>query len=186
MIEKITFDSKHARKWGEPFARVDHDECQLWFRSENVSSKQRYLPPTCEKCTSLRGYLQTEIKRRSLVSSDQKAKHILPSSHTALKHLTPTSKAKRLKLVTEERRAMKKKIDKYLQYDVSVAESTHDELLQIVSQIQHRSKQELETVLAEADKAGKGDLLRMKWKQDVEERVAFERDQQTNSKLCNS
>ena len=65
-----------------------------------------------------------------------------------------------------------------MEYDVSVREATHDELLQIVSCIEHKSKHELEVVLAEADKAGKGDLLRMKWRQDVEKRVAFERDQQ--------
>ena len=65
-----------------------------------------------------------------------------------------------------------------MEYDVSVRGATHDELLQIVSCIEHKSKHELEVVLAEADKAGKGDLLRMKWRQDVEKRVAFERDQQ--------
>ena len=64
--------------------------------------------------------------------------------------------------------------------DVSVGEATHDHLLQVVSHIEHTSKHELEVVFAKADKAVKGGLLRMKRRQDVKERVAFERDQQTN------
>ena len=100
---KITLESKHVRKWGKPFIRVYHDQCQLWFHPEHVSSKLRYLP-TCTKCASLRHYLQTETKKQELVSPDRKAKHSLPSSHARIKYPTPTSKAKWLKLATQERK----------------------------------------------------------------------------------
>lgn len=58
----------------------------------------------------------------------------------------------------------------------------HDELLMLTSQIQHKSREELESLLLEADRVGKGDVLREAWKQDVENRAAFQKDQKSNGK----
>ena len=46
-----------------------------------------------------------------------------------------------------------------------------------MAHIHHKSPSELDSILAEADKVGKGDILREKWKQDVEDRISFDRDQ---------
>lgn len=109
LAEKITFESKHACKWGEPFIRMDHDECQLWFHPEHVSSKLKYLP-TC--AVSMRHYLQIKTKRQESVSLDRKVKCSLLSSHAPIKYLTPTSKAKQLKLATQEHKCMKRRLKK--------------------------------------------------------------------------
>ena len=77
---------------------------------------------------------------------------------------------------------MRKKLEKYRQYDISVGEATHGELLELVSAIQRKSTGELEALLAEADRVGKGDTVRQKWRQDVEEHLAFHKDQRQNSK----
>ena len=76
----------------------------------------------------------------------------------------------------------KKKLDKYCHFDISVGEATHKELLELLPAIQHKSRDELEALLAEADVAGKGDILREKWQQDVQEHLAFHRDQRENGK----
>lgn len=67
-------------------------------------------------------------------------------------------------------------------YDVDIDGITHDELLTLTSQIHHKSKVALEGLLLEADRAGKGDVLRGAWKQDVEDRAAFQKDQKSNGK----
>ena len=44
----------------------------------------------------------------------------------------------------------------------------------------HQTQSELEKLLRESDNAGQGETLRQTWKQDVEDRLAFERDQRKN------
>ncbi len=58
---------------------------------------------------------------------------------------------------------------------VDVDGITHDELLTLTSQIHHKTRAELEGLLLEADRAGKGEVLRQAWKQDVEDRAAFQK-----------
>ena len=65
-------------------------------------------------------------------------------------------------------------------YDVNVDDLTHHELLTLTSQINYKSRSELENLLYEAERAGKGDVLKETWKQDVEDRIAFQRDQRKN------
>lgn len=67
-------------------------------------------------------------------------------------------------------------------YDVDIDSLTHDELLTLTSQIHQKSRAELEDLLFEADRAGKGDVLRAAWKQDVEDRATFQKDQKSNGK----
>ena len=68
-------------------------------------------------------------------------------------------------------------------YDVNLDDITHDELLTLTSQIHHKSRSDLEAILDEAERAGKGDVLRETWKQDVEDRAAFQKDQNKNGEL---
>ena len=65
-------------------------------------------------------------------------------------------------------------------YDVDVDNITHDELLKLTGEITRKSKGELDKILGEAVKAGKGEVLMETWKQDVEDRVHFQRDQRKN------
>lgn len=65
-------------------------------------------------------------------------------------------------------------------YDVDVDDATNDELLTLTSQICSKSKSELQRLLAEAEKLGKDGVLKETWKQDVEERMTFQKDQKRN------
>lgn len=78
---------------------------------------------------------------------------------------------------------MQRKVHCYKKYDINVGTATQNELIELVAHISRTSNIELQKVLAEADRAGKGDVLRMKWKQDVDERIAFDRDQKRNGKV---
>ena len=65
-------------------------------------------------------------------------------------------------------------------YDVNVDDATNEELLTLTSQISHKSRGKLEKLLAEAEKSGKDGILKKTWKQNVEERIAFKKDQTRN------
>ena len=65
-------------------------------------------------------------------------------------------------------------------FDVDVNDATHEELIKLTSQICNKSVNELDKLFSEAAKSGKADYLKECWKQDVEERLEFLKDQRTN------
>ncbi len=180
---QLTFECKNARKWGFPFNRIDHTQCELWYHVHTDLGRIK-REPTCEKCSQLLRYCKVQLKRRAKVTPAQKAKRTLPSSTCNLRYLSPASKRVRLQRRSMESFQSRRKLQslKYRKYDVNPNDATHSELLRLVAEIQHSSPEKLEELLTEADRAGKGDILRNKWKQDVEERLAFEKDQQRNGK----
>ena len=101
-----------------------------------------------------------------------------------MKHLSPYSKEKRYALLRQERTSIKRKLQKYEKYDVNVVESSNNELIDVVAQVHRKSQSDLRILLDEADKVGKGDILREKWKQDVEDRILFNKDQQRNGRFA--
>ena len=68
--------------------------------------------------------------------------------------------------------------------DVELKDDSDASLIEATSYIQKNSKSELEALLLEADAAGKGDVLRQTWKQDVEDRFNFNKDQHSNGWYC--
>ena len=170
--------AKSIRMWGFPFNRVDHKKCQLWLPMPALSKKWSHSP-TCEKCTALFCYLRKETRRKAAITPTRKRMRLSPSSNYPVSRLTPISRMKRL----TRKRKKQLKLSKALKKDgwnVNVGEVTQDELLALVSKIQHQTRPELEKLLREADNAGQGETLRQAWKQDVEDRVAFEQDQRRN------
>ena len=72
---------------------------------------------------------------------------------------------------------MQRNVHRYKKYDINVGTATQNELIELVAHISRTSKSELQKVLAEADRVGKGR------KQDVDERIAFDRDQKRNGEV---
>lgn len=178
----LTFEIKQVRKWNSPFTRIDHRECRLWFRPKHIPACNLKYSMACDKCMKLRHYVSTELKRRASVTPEVKAQRVLPTSNYPITYLTPTSKTKRLMLTIKEQKTAQHRLKQYQEYDINVGEATSSELLAMVSHIQQKTKKKLEDILAEADSVGKGDILREKWKMDVEDRLAFTKDQQQNGK----
>ena len=80
-------------------------------------------------------------------------------------------------------KAMMKSLKHYRKYGATLHDDQSNELLKLVSSIPDIGKDELEKVLQEADKKGRGDRLRNIWKLDVEERLKFQKDQKKNGKF---
>lgn len=179
IISELQIAAKNVRKWRFPFDRVDHVNCLMWFKEEDPSMTGRRSLPLCPFCLELSHYLSRRIRQKNSESPSRVSKRLLPSSRCPLKFLTPRSTKKRLQLALEAKKDSSK-AQVLQQYDVNVNEATNEELLTIVSTIQQHTKKELEQMLSEADQAGKGDTLRAVWRQDVMERLSFDRDQQRN------
>ena len=178
--KSVDFECKSARKWGFPLQRTDHVDCQLWFQAQVTPRLQQ--EPLCEKCKSLSKYLRKMLRKRASLTPTRKRKRALPSSPCPWKYLSPATRSLRLSRTRKVKFSTKKKLDKYCQFDISVGEATHRELVEVLSAIQHKCTGELQALLAEADFAGKGDILRQKWQQDVQEHLSFHKDQRENGK----
>ena len=177
--ESVNFECKRARKWGFPFQHTDHEKCQLWFQAW-ITPHLIQQEPICSNCKSLAKYLRKMLKTRASITPTRKAKRALPSSRCPWKYLSPSTRHLRQSRARKEKSSTKKKLEKYHYYDISVGEATHGELLELVSAIQKKSTGELEALLAEADRVGKGNILRQKWQQDVQEHLSFHKDQRQN------
>ena len=176
VAEEATFDCKNVRKWGFPFNRMDHIDCVMWFQRPPDSTINR-----CGKCRDLGYYLKKEVQRRKSVTPERKARRVLPSSKYPISKLTPVSQRTRIDSIRKARSKLQLKVKSSQKLlETSVNNVTHGELIELVSKIQRTSKDQLERLMAEADAAGKGDLLREAWKQDVEDRRAFDKDQHGN------
>lgn len=174
----VECSTKSVRKWGFPFHRVDHKNCQLWLPIPVMSKKWSHSP-TCAKCTSLFSYIRKETRRKAAITPTRKRRRVSPSSNYPVSHLTPVSRMKRLTLKRKKQLKLNK-MSKKNRWNVNVDDVTQKELLALVSTIQHQTEPELEKLLREADNAGQGETLRRAWKQDVEDRAAFEEDQRRN------
>ena len=98
-------ERKSVRKWGLPLNRIDHKDCALWFYCESRDGLSR-----CSKCTRLLYYVRKQIKKRAMMTPEQKRRHIMPSSRCPYRALSPDSVRKRLKKVCEEKTSLQKKV----------------------------------------------------------------------------
>ena len=96
-------ERKSVRKWGLPFNRTDHKDCQLWFVCEARETSR------CPKCTKMSYYLRQQIKKRAMLSPEQKLKRTLPSSKCPYRALSPASARKRLQKVRQTKKFQEKK-----------------------------------------------------------------------------
>ena len=107
----MTYDTKNARRWGLPFGRIDHQECPLWVKEASSSTSPHGQPQRCEKCANLMYYVRRQEKKRKLMTPEQMAKRVLPSSHCPVKYLSPASAETRRRNIAQEKKARKRKVN---------------------------------------------------------------------------
>ena len=164
---EIGFKPKKYREWSIPFVRHDSIDCQLWHKpSHRKRSTDDPLYDSCPPCKLLWhdiGVLEQRAKQREPAT---KRKHQQPLSRKSLKYMSPTSKKVRNHLTRLNRKALMKSLRHYRKHDIYLNDDQNDELLKLVTRITDVGKEQLDEVLAEADK---GKLLRRVWKMDVDE-----------------
>ena len=82
------------RRWGFPFNRVDHKNCQLWLPMPRLSRKWKH-PPTCVNCTQLFNYLLKESRRKASITPSHKRKRLLPSYNYPVSPCSVTTLARK-------------------------------------------------------------------------------------------
>lgn len=195
----VHFQSKHYVHMTVPYERHQSDCCKLWHvpnnRQHQTSSS---LYNVCQPCKSLSNRLDELEKRHKELSDSTREEWKQPSSKRPLKYCSPTTGIIILLIILiqlpkivkdrhsgirNERKAMAKRLKKYDQFEFSLNSDQHDEFVKTVTTVTEQCPDELSKVLEEADKHGKGDVIREVWKHDVEDRIAFKKDQTRNGKF---
>ena len=178
---EVRFKSKNYRKWQLPFTRHDSRKCKMWhIPQHHKRSPNDPLYNWCPSCKLLWHDLCALTRRARKISPTKHSHWQLPSSKRLMKYLSPHSMKMRRTMTRLNQKAMMKSLKHYRKYDVTLHNDQNNDLLSLVSAISDIGKDELQNVLSEADKKGRGDILGNIWKLDVEERLKFQKDQKQN------
>ena len=115
------------------------------------------------------------------VSPSRKVKRQAPTSKAKLLYMSPTSQLKRKQNAISERSNDKKKLRKYENTEVTLADDQLEDMYNIVKAIEEVSKDDLEKLFAEGDIYGVGDKVREVWCTDRRHQLEqFHEDQTRN------
>ena len=133
----------------------------------------------CKACKQLIhdiGQLQQSAEK---VSTSTRYTRRSVSSNYPVSKLSPGSQFVRLAKVSEERKQHYKALKKFNRFDYDVSDKQHEELMQLVSTISRSGSKAVLEMIAAGDRVlgEEGTALRQAWKQDVTERLEFEKDQ---------
>ena len=93
--------------------------------------------------------------------------------------MSPSSQAKRKQNILKERGNDKKKLAKYENTEVTLADEQHEEMSTLVNKIEEVGKAELEKIFAEGDSHGVGTQVREVWMTDKRQQLSqFKADQE--------
>ena len=185
----MRFKTKSLREWGEPFHRLDAKTCLLW----HIPNQRQEAPGTphfsgCKPCKQLYKAVQQLSKRVNILTEKQKESRKAVSSNYGLKFLSPASQKTRLTRISQERIRLQMKIDKLQPYDCNLKDTQHAEMLKLVASV-NKDSHTIEELCGRGDDVLGSDknLLRAAWKQEVVDRLEYEKDQSrtgTCTALC--
>ena len=179
----IRYHLKSVRFSTSPFQRVDSEKCPLWFKqSAKVRASEKYADEVmCTACKRLKTYLNWQLKRTMAESPSRKVKRQAPTSKAKLSYMSPASQLKRKQNAISERSNDKRKLRKYENTEVTLADDQHEDMCNIVKTIEEVSKDDLEKLFAEGDIHGVGDKVREVWCTDRRHQLEqFHEDQTRN------
>ena len=135
----------------------------------------------CKPCKKLYRKLSGIAKKRGSNERNSATK----SSNCNWRSLGPKSTKKRLRNLTSDSRRLTKEVERLRKnVDVTLSPELSSQMEQITSKINYQFNECLEDIFEEADikTNGKGRAMKAMWKQDVDERKAFWKDQIQNCK----
>lgn len=110
----LHFKPKNLRMWPSPFKRFDSDSCLLFHIPHNGKlHPHHYLNNMCAPCKRLSNEILQLKKKNAAVTTAVKLQRQMPNSRYPLSLLSPTSLGKRNRSVINERKKLKKKVEKY-------------------------------------------------------------------------
>ena len=108
-------------------------------------------------------------RRRSDVSPSKRLKRQHPSSSFRLKYLSPARTTKRRTATQKEPSLDKAKACRLSEFDITLEDNQSDEVSEIVSAIEEKCLEELESILNKADTHSEntGNSIRSSWERDI-------------------
>ena len=178
----IGYDLKRVATSSWPPDTARDCECPVLY--EKSSTKKSTL---CSKCTSLKWRLAGRKREHEQYTSEHRLRS-QASSTVPFDILSPESKKARLtnmrceiSTLRAKTRSNARMIDR-----IAVSDEQNDELFELIQSIKKSEdgQRELQSIFQEADSAGagKGDILKSIWEQDVSDMTQFYKDQEQNGK----
>ena len=173
-------NSTSKRTWGFPFERIDSNKCLLLHLPVNKKQvPSSVLLNVCKHCKKLYQKLKDVSKKRRR----NEANHVSKSSKCNWRFLSPKSAKKRFHNLTSDARRLSKKVMRLSKKgQVPLNSESCDQMEQITSKISSQFRKDLDGIFEEAEvkTKGNGKLLKAIWQQDVDEKMAFWKDQSRN------
>ena len=156
----------------------------MWHIPNNLHSPTgSILRDTCAHCKKLHHQINQLVERAVSTSDEKKMSRTSVSSNYPLKYLSAPSKNSRITKITTERKSLSIKLST-VTFDCCLKDKQHTELLHLITAIEkHNGSKIIEDLCAEGDRIlGESNVLRDVWKQDVLDRLEYERDQHKSGK----
>ena len=185
--EEIRFTTKNLRQWGMPFNRKFSASCYQWHIPNNAHQQLDSIAfDCCKPCKQLLHDINQLALRATATTEEQKIGRTLPNSKYPLSKLSPASQKVRVKKITDERKSLMHRIKKMQPFDCQVNDKQNAELLHLVSEVGKNGSKVIDELIREGDKIlGEDNILRDAWRQDVTERLEYERDQRkSGNTIC--
>ena len=177
----MRFKTKNLREWGLPFNRLDSQSCLLWHIPNNTHHPSGdMLRDTCGPCKRLSFDIKQLEDRVRSSTEGRKLSRLGTTSNYPLKFLSPDSKASRVSRLSKERKNLNAKLSILLDpFDFDLKDKQHSELMEIVRTVHKKGAKTIEDLCARGEQVLGQDnnLLREAWKQDVLDRLDYEKDQ---------
>ena len=184
-FEAIRFDIKSVRHTEAPFNHIDSVNCKMWFElplNASVAVKNS-TEATCSACKRLLTDLEWQLKRSATESPSRKVKRQAASSRARLTYMSPASQLKRKQNASMERGIDKRKLAKYENAEITLADEQHTQMCDVMNAIDGEATDELQKIFEEGESHGVGSKLKEIWTTDRRQRIEqFQQDQARNGK----
>lgn len=169
--------AKRLKVCSQPLSYQRDKVCLMWHIPHNRKAKQGSVTYNmCTPCKRL--YAKLQQKLSNPVKPATKADRASYSSSYPQSYLSPKSRSLRVKSILSKRYALERQIKKIRNKTaVSLNSEQNDDLIKMVAEIEHNHPSEIEKVMKDAEKGGKGEIMRALWQQDIKEHKDFFNDQ---------
>lgn len=177
---EIRVKTKHLKEWEAPFNRKFSSECSLWHVPNNTHQAPESAMYNCCKACKQLAHDVKQLKRKAITTTGaDRIARTSTSSNYPISKLSPASRNLRIAKISQERKNLATKVKALTKFDCDLREKQHAELLTLVSDIESKSSESIQELIREGDRIlGKdNNLLRDAWRQDVIERLQYEKDQ---------
>ena len=181
----IRFHIKSVRCTETPFQRIDSVNCKMWFKLPMNASlaDKNSTEAKCPACKRLCSDLEWQLKRTAKESPSRKVKRQAASSRARLTYMSPNSRVKRKQNASMERGIAKRKLAKYENTELTLADEQHTQMCDIVNIIDGSVGDDLQKIFEEGETHGVSGKLKEIWMTDRRQNIEqFKQDQARNGK----